>query len=61
MKDYKRQHIIKHALEMYVQRPNVSDKDLKQEMKVLEEVKNNIAIMKSKYGIKEDTINANQN
>ena len=53
MKDYKRQYIIKHALEMYVQRPNVSDKDLKQEMKVLDEVKNNIAVMKDEYGIKE--------
>ncbi|WP_433912326.1 hypothetical protein [Staphylococcus sp. LKG3-3] len=53
MKDYKRQHIIKHALEMYVQRSNVSDKDLKQEMKVLEEVKNNISVMKDEYGIKE--------
>ena len=53
MKDYKRQHIIKHALEMYVQRPNVSDKDLKQELKVLEETKNNIVVMKDEYGIKE--------
>ena len=39
---------------MYVQRPDVSDKDLKQEMKVLEEVKNNIAAMKDEYGIKDD-------
>ncbi|MGW8116580.1 hypothetical protein [Staphylococcus xylosus] len=53
MKDYKRQHIIKHALEMYVQRPNVCEKDLKQELKVLEETKNKIAIMKDEYGIKE--------
>lgn len=53
MKDYKRQHIIKHALEMYVQRPNICEKDLKQELKVLEETKNKIAIMKDEYGIKE--------
>ncbi|WP_180363436.1 hypothetical protein [Staphylococcus xylosus] len=53
MKDYKRQHIIKHALEMYVRRPNVSEKDLKQEIKVLEETKNKISDMKHEYGIKE--------
>jgi hypothetical protein len=53
VKDYKRQHIIKHALEMYVQRPDVNEKDLNQEMKVLEEVKNNITVMKDEYGIKE--------
>lgn len=53
MKAYKKQHIIKHALEMYVQRPGVSDKDLKQELKVLEEVKEDISRMKEKYRIKE--------
>lgn len=53
MKNYKRQHIIKHALEMYVQRPNASEKDLKQELKVLEETKNKISNMKHEYGIKE--------
>ncbi|WP_411842134.1 hypothetical protein [Salinicoccus sp. HZC-1] len=54
MKDYKKKHIIKHALEMYVQRTGVSDKDLRQELKVLEEVKDDIEIMKDEYGIRSE-------
>ncbi|UTH13307.1 hypothetical protein [Macrococcus equipercicus] len=52
MKPYKKQHIIKHALEHYIKRPGASDEDLNQEKKVLEEVKADIQQMKEQYNIK---------
>lgn len=52
MKDYKRQHIIKHALEMYIERPDADEKSLNQERSVLNDVKESISNMKDQYGIK---------
>lgn len=49
MKEYKRQHIIKHAIEMYIQREGASEKDINQEKSVLKETKENIAQMKRKF------------
>lgn len=49
MKEYKRQHIIKHALEMYIQREGVSEKDINQEKSVLKEVEEDIARMKENF------------
>lgn len=49
MKEYKRQHIIKHALEMYIQREGASEKDINQEKSVLKEVEEDIAQMKRKF------------
>ncbi|WP_207413531.1 hypothetical protein [Enterococcus hirae] len=48
MKEYKRQHIIKHAIEMYIQREGASEKDINQEKSVLKEVEEDIARMKDK-------------
>lgn len=48
MKEYKRQHIIKHALEMYIQR-EVLLKDINQEKSVLKEVEEDIARMKENF------------
>lgn len=52
MKEYKRQHIIKHALEHYIQRDGASEKDVDQESRVLAEVAEDIERMKERYGIK---------
>lgn len=49
MKEYKRQHIIKHALEMYIQREGASEKDINQERSVLKEVEEDIAQMKERF------------
>ncbi|MEX1551810.1 hypothetical protein [Enterococcus sp. C50] len=49
MKEYKRQHIIKHALEMYIKRENADEKDLIQEKLVLREVEEDIARMKESF------------
>lgn len=49
MKQYKRQHIIKHALEMYIKREGASEKDVKQEKSVLREVEEDIARMKEEF------------
>lgn len=51
VKDYRKQHIIKHALEMYIQREGASEKDIRQEKSVLREVKDNIQAMKEEYGL----------
>lgn len=52
MKEYKRQHIIKHALEHYIERKGASEKDIAQETRILNEVKEDIQNMKERYGIK---------
>ncbi|WP_170234585.1 hypothetical protein [Macrococcus equipercicus] len=52
MKEYKKKHIIKHALEYYIKRSGASEKDLNQEKNVLEEVKEDIQQMKERYNIK---------
>ncbi|MGG5323853.1 hypothetical protein IGJ83_001188 [Enterococcus pernyi] len=49
MKEYKRQHIIKHALEIYIQREGASEKDINQEKSVLKEIEENIAQMKGRF------------
>ena len=49
MKEYKRKHIIKHALEMYIKRENADEKDLIQEKSVLREVEEDIARMKEMF------------
>lgn len=49
MKEYKRLHIIKHALEMYIKREGASDKDINQEKAVLKETEQNIARMKEQF------------
>lgn len=49
MKEYKRQHIIKHALEMYIEREDTDEKDIKQEKSVLREVEEDIARMKENF------------
>lgn len=51
MKEYKRLHIIKHALESYIERPEVSEKDLAQEKTVLKEITEDIGRLKEQYGI----------
>lgn len=38
MSEYIRLHIIKHALEYYVKREGASEKDIRQETKVLNEI-----------------------
>lgn len=38
MSDYIRLHIIKHALEFYLKREGASEKDVRQETKVLNEI-----------------------
>lgn len=54
MKQYKRLHIIKHALELYVKRPGATEKDLSQEKKVLFETNNQIKGLKEAYGINKE-------
>lgn len=56
MKDYRKQHIIKHALEMYIQRDGASEKDIRQEKSVLHEVKCNIQAMKEEYGLQKTAV-----
>ncbi|WP_198033937.1 hypothetical protein [Marinilactibacillus sp. 15R] len=54
MKEYKRQHIIKHALEHYIQREGATEKDIAQETRLLNEVKEDIKNMKERYGIRSE-------
>lgn len=54
MKEYKRQHIIKHALEHYIQREGATEKDITQEKRVLSEVTADIDNMKEHYGIRKE-------
>ena len=52
MKRYKKMHIVKHALELYIKREGISEKDLAQEKAVLKEVTDDIEDMKRCYGIR---------
>lgn len=45
-------HIVKHALELYIKREGISEKDLAQEKAVLKEVTDDIEDMKRCYGIR---------
>lgn len=56
MKEYKRLHIIKHALESYIERPEASEKDIEQEQSVLKQTVDNIEALKSEYGIKDERV-----
>ena len=49
---YKHLQIIKHALQHYVERPNVCKSDLVQERNLLDKVTVRVNELKSEYGIK---------
>lgn len=49
--EYREQQIIKHALQYYIQRPNVSELDKKREQKVLEKVTNEVKRMQKQWDI----------
>ncbi|OYQ68284.1 hypothetical protein [Aerococcus sp. 1KP-2016] len=52
MKYYKKAQIIKHALESYTQNKTyTSDTERKQDQQVLDEIRNEVVVMKEKYGI----------
>lgn len=51
MKDYKRKQIIKHALQFYINRAESIPEDIKQEVKVLNDIEWEIILMKDEYGI----------
>jgi hypothetical protein len=51
VKEYKRLQIIKHALQVYIERHNADEKDLEQEKNLLEKVELEISDLKEKYGI----------
>lgn len=56
MKEYKRLHIIKHALENYIERQGASEKDIAQEQSVLNQTIESIEDLKSEYGINEKRV-----
>ena len=51
IKSYKDVQIIKHALQHYIKRDGASDKDIRQEKKVLDQTKEEVEWMKERYGI----------
>ena len=51
MTNYIKAQIIKHALQHYIKRDGANEQDIKQEKKVLEEVKEDIERMKIRYHI----------
>gem|GEM_PF-1749756 len=51
IKSYKDVQIIKHALQHYIKRDGASDKDIRQEKKVLVQTKEEVEWMKERYGI----------
>lgn len=51
MKAYKKQQIIKHALEFYIQRPGASEQDRRQETQVWHEVSKTVEEMQQAYNI----------
>ena len=54
MTKYIKAQIIKHALQHYIQRDGASEKDIKQEKRVLEEQKQYVKRLKRRYGIGEE-------
>ena len=48
---YRKLQIVKHALQHYVQRPNATEKDVTQEINLLNEIENEIEAYKEKYCI----------
>lgn len=51
MKAYKKQQIIKHALEFYIQRPGATGLEKQQETQVWKEVAKNVEEMQQAYNI----------
>lgn len=51
MKDYKETQIIKHALMLYIQRPEATEKDIAQEKQLLEYYTDKAEWLREKYGI----------
>lgn len=49
---YKELQIIKHSLQYYIARPNATQKDIKEEKRLLEKITLEVDEMKEKYGIK---------
>lgn len=52
MKKYKELQIIKHALQHYIKRDNVQQKDIEQEKRLLGEIENKVSKLKELYDIK---------
>lgn len=50
--NYTKLQIIKHALQHYLQRPNMTKSDVKREIELLTEVETEIYELKEKYGIR---------
>lgn len=50
--NYTKLQIIKHALQYYLQRPNMTKPDAKKEIELLTEVETEIDELKEKYGIR---------
>ena len=50
--NYTKLQIIKHALQYYLQRPNMTKSDIKREIELLTEVEMEIDELKEKYNIK---------
>jgi len=52
MTNYTEQQIIKHALQYYITRDGASDKDIKQEKKLLKEISTYVEALKDRHDIK---------
>lgn len=50
--NYTKLQIIKHALQHYLLRPNMTKSDVKREIELLTEVETEIDELKEKYGIR---------
>ncbi|MGT2702953.1 hypothetical protein [Streptococcus parauberis] len=48
MNEFRRLHILKHALEHYIERDGASEKDINQEKRVLADVVDDIEIFKER-------------
>lgn len=52
MKEYKETQIIKHALQMYIERPGATEKDIIQEKQLLKQYTDRAELLKERYKIK---------
>lgn len=59
--NYKELQIVKHALQHYVKRPNSTDKEVREENRLLTKVTNTIVEIKNEYNIKSANERANSN
>lgn len=48
MNEFRRLHILKHALEHYIERDGASEKDINQEKRVLDDVVDDLEILKER-------------